>query len=62
MDLKVIINLFCSSDENDPYYLVYSGAERKATIQRVEIQFGGDCMLGKLCRLEKHCGQLTAGS
>ena len=38
---------------------VYSAAWPNATSQGGENQFGGDCMLGKLCRLAKHCWQTT---
>jgi hypothetical protein len=37
---------------------VYSPTRGKATSRRGESQIDEDCMLGKLCRLAKQCGQI----
>jgi hypothetical protein len=51
-----ILTFFAKMDEERPYFLFTrpdGGNQRSVGRQN---EFGGDCMLGKLCRLEKHCG------
>jgi hypothetical protein len=43
-------------DEKDPTLLFTHRRGETQPVARGEHEFGGDYMLGKLCRLEKRCG------
>jgi hypothetical protein len=43
-------------DEKDPTFLFTRRRAGKQLAARGEHEFGEQCMLGKLCRLEKRCG------
>jgi len=47
-------------DEKRPYLLFTHPRAGKQQSGHGENEFGGDCMLGKLCGLAKQCGQKLA--
>jgi hypothetical protein len=52
-----ILTFFAELDEERPYFLFThrDGGNQRSVSRRNE--FGEECMLGKLCRLEKRCGR-----
>jgi hypothetical protein len=57
-DLDVMFILFSVREtrRNPISWFTHPGDEKQQSA-RAENEFGRDCMLGKLCRLEKRCGR-----
>lgn len=59
-DLAIMLcSLICEMRKDPTFWFTHPRAGKQQS-EHEENEFGGDCMLGKLCRLVKHCGQQLA--